>query len=143
VIASGKYRHRSCIYGHVRIDECTGFHPERADRWLSRVYESEPLTVWNSRRKLFLGEPIPKGTTPERYLIRAGSEEMGWIDRHSPWICDDGEVLSFSEGNGQQEILVLLPAFGWIHTAAGLFHLHPDARCPWTAVGMGQDGVVK
>ena len=57
VFASGKYRHRSCIYGHIRIDECTGFDPDRAHRWLSRVYESEQLAVWNGKRKLFLKSP--------------------------------------------------------------------------------------
>src|SRR5262245_34377040 len=133
VLASGKYRHRSCIYGHIRIDGCTGFHPDQAHRWLSRVYESEGLVTWNRKRKLFLQKPVPKGASPELYLIRIGSDEMGWIDRHGPWLCDEGEVVSFSEGNGQQEALVLLPAFGWIHAAAGLFHLHPDARCSWTA----------
>ena len=143
VSASGKYRHRSCIYGYVRIDGCTGFHPECAHRWLSRVYESEPLAFWNGKRKLFLGQPVPTGTTPELYLTRISSEEMEWIDRHSPWICDDGEVVSFSEGNGQQEALVLLPAFGWIHTAAGLFHLHPDTCSPWTAALKMQNGVRK
>ena len=141
VFASGKYRHRSRIYGHVRIDGCTGFHPERADLWLSKVYDSEPLTVWCGNRKLFLGEPVPEGVTPERYLIRIGSDELGWIDTHSPWICDDGEVVSFSEGDGQQEALVLLPAFGWLHTAGGLIHLHPDNRHTWTAALRWHDGV--
>ena len=51
VLASGKYRHRSCVYGHIRIDECTGFHPVLADRWLFRVFESEPMTIWNGIRK--------------------------------------------------------------------------------------------
>jgi hypothetical protein len=143
VLASGKYRHRSCIYGHVRIDGCTGFHPECAHRWLSRVYDSEPLAVWNGKRKLFLRELVSKGTAPELYLVRIGSDEMGWIDRYHSWICDDGEAVSFSEGNGQQEALVLLPAFGWVHTGTGLFHLHPDTCRPWSAALKIRNGVTK
>jgi hypothetical protein len=133
VLASGKYRYRSCIYVHIRIDECTGFHPIRADLWLYRVYESEPITIWNGRRKLFLKERLPKGSSPERYLTRISSVELGWIDRHAAWICDGGEVISFSEGNGQQEALVLLPSFAWISAASGLFHLIPNEERPWRA----------
>jgi hypothetical protein len=46
-------------------------------------------------------------------------------------MCDGGEVISFSEGNEQQEALVLLPAFGWIDAEGELFHLIPQERCPW------------
>ena len=132
ILASGKYRHRSCVYGHIRIDECTGFHPIRSDRWLFRVLESEPITIWNGIRKLFLKERLPDAK-PERYLIRISSAELGWVDRHAAWICDSGEVISFSEGNGQQEALVLLPAFGWISSGSGLFHLVPNGERPWRA----------
>jgi len=48
-------------------------------------------------------------------------------------MCDSGEVISFSEGNGQQESLLLLPAFGWISSGSGLFHLVPDRQRPWHA----------
>ena len=130
VFAAGKYRHRSRIFGHVRIDGCTGFHPEVAHGWLSRVFEAEPLTVWSGKRKLFLGEPVPKGTTPERYLIRTGSDETGWIDRERPWICDGGEVVSFSEGNDQQEALVILPAYGWVNSSDGSLFLLPEPERP-------------
>jgi len=133
ILVSGKYRHRCCAYGHIRIDECTGFHPIRADRWLFRVFESESITIWNGVRKLFLKERLPKGAGPERYLTRISSAELGWVDRQAPWICDYGEVISFSEGNGQQEALVLLPAFGWIASESGFFHLVPDRRRPWRA----------
>ena len=133
ILASGKYRHRSCVYGHIRIDECTGFHPIRADRWLFRVFGSEPMTIWNGSRKLFLKEHLAKSASPERYLARISSAELGWIDRQAPWMCDSSEVISFSEGNGQQEVLVLLPAFGWISSGSGLFHLVPDGERPWRA----------
>lgn len=83
VLASGKYRHRSCIYGHIRIDECTGFHPDQAYRWLSRVHETEGLVTWNGKRKLFLQKPVPTDTIPDRHLIRISSDEIGWIETRS------------------------------------------------------------
>jgi hypothetical protein len=133
ILSGGKYRCRSCIYGHIRIDECTGFHPEQAHRSLSSVFDAEQLAIWNGSRKLFLKKPLPKGTEPERYVARIWSAEVGWIDRRAAWLCDDGEVVSFSEGNGEQEVLVLLPAFGWIAAGGRLFHFHPDGHRPWHA----------
>ena len=91
------------------------------------------MAICNGKRKLFLKEFLPKGTNPERYLTRVSSAEVGWIDMRPCWICDGGEVISFSEGNGQQEILALLPLFGWISAARGLFHLIPDEHRPWRA----------
>ena len=91
------------------------------------------MTIWNGSRKLFLKERITKGARPERYLSRISSAELGWVDRDAPWICESGEVISFSEGNGQQEALVVLPAFGWISSGGGLFHLVPNGERPWRA----------
>ena len=54
VLAGDKLRNRSCIYGHVRVDECSGFHPLFAVRLIHRVYESEGVTVRSGRNKLFL-----------------------------------------------------------------------------------------
>lgn len=133
ILASGRFRNRSCTYGYVRIDECTGFHPESAHRALYRVYESEPLGLWQGKRKLFLRKLLPKGTSPERYLVRVSSIDIGWIDRHNVWLCEGGEVVSFSEGNAQQEALVLLPAFGWLHWEKGNFFLNAATRQPWMA----------
>jgi hypothetical protein len=133
ILASGKLRHRSCIYGYVRVDECAGFHPESAHRSLDRVYDCEPLSVWQGKRKLFLRKLLPKGTSPERYLVRISSIDIGWIDWHNVWLCEAAEVVSFSEGNGQQEALVLLPAFGWLCGAKEIFYLDPDGRHPGIA----------
>ena len=45
VLAGDVLRNRSCIYGHVRLDECSGFHPQFAERFIHRVFESEGVTV--------------------------------------------------------------------------------------------------
>ena len=43
-------------------------------------------------------------------------------------------MVSFSEGNGQQEILVVLPPFGWVQGAHGTFYPEPRRDRPWMAV---------
>jgi hypothetical protein len=70
---------------------------------------------------------------PDRYLASLRSRVLGWMDRDTQWMCEAGELLSFSEGNGEQEALVVLPPYGWIRTANGSFSLQPKHECPWMA----------
>src|ERR1035438_208547 len=70
VLAGDKLRNRSCIYGHVRVDECSGFQPLFALRLIHRVYESEGVTVRNGRNKLFLrSEEHTSELQPLRHLV--------------------------------------------------------------------------
>jgi hypothetical protein len=130
VAAAGAYRHRSCVYGYVRIDESTGFRIYSANRAINRIFEAEPLSIWQGKRKLFLRSFVTGESSPDAYLVRLSPGEVGWIDRGSRWICKGGELLSFSEGNGQQEALVILPPYGWIWSGKGTFLLRPDSEGP-------------
>ena len=67
------------------------------------------------------------------YLFRIGSADTGWIDRSGAWKCDAAQVISFSEGNGQQEALLVLPAFGWVRGERGTFCVDPRRDRPWIA----------
>jgi hypothetical protein len=134
VLAGDKLRNRSCIYGHVRVDVCLGFQPVFAVRLIHRVYESEGVTVRNGRNKLFLRQLTPEGTRPDVYLFRIGPTDTGWLDRAGAWRCDAAQVVSFSEGNGQQEALIVLPPFGWVHGTQGTFCAEPRRDRPWMAV---------
>jgi hypothetical protein len=132
IFVNGKWRHRSCLYGYVRIDGCIGFMPASANPIKHRVFEAEPLSEWQGKRKLFL-ENIAAEGMPDGYLINLSSRVLGWFDRGTQWMCDTGEIVSFSEGTGDQEALVLLPPYGWIRTACGSFSLQPEHERPWMA----------
>jgi hypothetical protein len=134
VMAGSKLRSRSSIYGYVRLDECSGFHPSSANRVIHRVYASEGVSVWSGRNKVFLRQLTRAGTRPDVYLFRVGSTEIGWIDRSGAWTCNGARVVSFSEGNGQQEALLILPAFGWVRSERGTFCVDPRRDQPWMAV---------
>ena len=134
VLAGDKLRNRSCIYGHVRVDGCSVFHPQFAGRLIHRVCESEGVTVRNGRNKLFLRQLAPEGTQPDVYLFRVSPVDAGWLDREGAWRCDAAKVVSFSEGNGQQEVLLVLPPFGWVHGTQGTFCAEPRRGRPWMAV---------
>jgi len=134
VLAGGKLRNRSCLFGYVRVDECSGFHPRLADRLIHRVYESEGVSVWKGRNKLFLRQLTAAGTCPDVYLFRFSPADTGWIDRAGFWKCDAAQVVSFSEGNGQQEALIVLPPFGWVRGTQGTFCVDPRRDRPGIAV---------
>jgi hypothetical protein len=132
-LAGDKVRSRSCVYGYVRLDECSGFHPRFVRRFIHRVYESDGVAVWDGRNKLFLRQLTPAGTPPDVYLFRIGTADTGWIDRSGAWTCDFAQVVSFSEGNMQQEVLVVLPPFGWVRGERGAFCVDPQRDRPWLA----------
>ncbi len=134
VLVGDVFRNRSCIYGHVRLDECSAFHPQFAERFIHRVFESEGVTSGNGRNKLFLRQIVSAGTRPDVYLFRIRPIDAGWIDRNGAWKCDTAQVVSFSEGNSQQEVLIVLPQFGWIHGTQGTFCAEPRRDRPWMAV---------
>ena len=133
IVAGTKLQNRSCVYGHVRLDESSGFAVAFAARFIHRVYETEGITIWNERNRLFLRQLTTKGTRPEMHLFRVRSSDVGWIDRKSAWQCEAGQVISFSEGNGQQEVLVLLPSFGWIRGQRGTYCVDTLQEQPWVA----------
>ena len=130
VLIGNNVRHRSCLYGHVRLNGCWGFRLEYSSRTVSRVFETEGLTKWNGHRKLFLHGPASAAANPARYLVAISSETAGWMDRRGVWRSDGTDVISFSEANDRQEALLLVPAFGWVHGATGTFCLLPDADNP-------------
>ena len=132
ILVNGKWRHRSCLYGYIRIDSTIGFQPVSGNRAIHRTFESEPVCEWQGKRKLFLKRIVAE-STPERYLARLSSRILGWMDRNTQWMCEAGELVSFSEGNGEQEALVTLPPYGWIRTTNGSFSLQPKHERPWMA----------
>ena len=135
VLVGSIFRHRSCTYGYVRMNATLGFRPETSHRMLNRVFETDPPpNEWNGKRKLFLRGVAHAIAVPELYLIALSSDDIGAIDRYGAWMCERGSVLSFSDGNGKQQALVLLPAYGWIHSATGTRYVIPKEGRPSEAV---------
>ena len=130
ILVGSRYRHRSCLYGHVRIDSCTGFHPEIATRFVNRMLECDELHEIGQVRKLFVKTVASAKQPPDRYLVSLCSDSIGLIARHLPWASPDVRVVSFSEGNKTQEVLLLAPAFGWIRGADRTVCVDPNPQDP-------------
>jgi hypothetical protein len=92
------------------------------------------VSVWKGRNKLFLRQLTARSARPDVYLFRIGPAHAGWIDRAGVWKCDGAQLVSFSEGNGQQEALILLPPFGWVRGKQGTFCVDPRPGRPWIAM---------
>ena len=131
VLVKDRFRHRSCLYGHVRVDACTGFRPDYAFRYSDRVFISDGLQEFAGKRKLFLKSLMPSGTRSDMYLVTIGSEQIGDIVRSGAWASSDVQVVSFSEGNGKQEVMLMMPSFAWVRGSSGTFCTDPIPREPW------------
>jgi hypothetical protein len=95
------------------------------------VFNSDPLQELANKRKLFLKSLMPSGTTPDIYLVKVGSHHIGTMKRTGAWVSQDVQLVSFSEGNGKQDALLLMPAFAWVRGASGTFCIDPNPREPW------------
>ena len=131
VLVRDRLRHRSSLYGYSRVDACTGFRAEYAPRYRNRVFMSEGLQEFAGKRRLFLKSLMPSGARPDMYLVVIGSERIGFIVRSGAWASSDVQVVSFSEGNGNQEVMLMMPAFAWVRSSSGTFCTDPIPHEPW------------
>jgi hypothetical protein len=65
------------------------------------------------------------------YLVVIGSEHIGFIMRSGAWASSDVQVVSFSEGNGKQEVMLMMPAFACVRGSSGTFCTDPIPRELW------------
>jgi len=130
ILLGNRYRHRSCLYGHVRIDSCTGFRPEIATRFVNRLLECDELQEIGHIRKLFVTAVVSAKQCPDRYLVSLCSDFIGLFARHLAWASPDVRVVAFSEGSEKQEALLLAPAFGWIRGANRTVCVEPNPQDP-------------
>ncbi|MBL0158823.1 MAG: hypothetical protein IPP47_17195 [Bryobacterales bacterium] len=74
-------------------------------------------------------------TKPDAYLITATAEQTGGIDRDrlGEWLHPEAHLISFSECGQDQELLLVMPAYGWLRGRLGTFFLEPVAQAPWKA----------
>jgi hypothetical protein len=71
---------------------------------------------------------------PDCFLVVGRQSEIGRVQiGTSGWKSGDGLLIALSECGDAQEIMLLLPANGWIRTDIGKFTLQPMAARPWMA----------
>lgn len=132
VTVNGVIRSRAQTYGLVCFSapEAQRLSADRergSARWIC-----SDLSTHNGARTVHMQRPASKRTDPDRYLVTLGT---GLVGRLSPdsWDAATTQLLSFSECAVEQEVLLLLPAFGWVRGSTGLAVLTPSGA--WKIAG--------
>ena len=135
VLIGDTLRNRPCVYGVARFNGNSGFRPDCVHRMLQKVFECEPPCVWNGQNKVLFKTLLSGAAKPDAYLVTITAEQSGGIDRDhlSSWLHPDARLISFSECRGQQEVLLVMPAYAWVRGRLGTFFIEPVTRKPWQA----------
>jgi hypothetical protein len=126
-------RHRK-IAGHVRFNGVGGFNPHYPPRVIGSVFECDEPCIWNGQNKVFFGRRLTHPERPDYFLLAIRQAEFGFVSVGTKdWKSDDAWLISFSEWDDQQELLMLLPPDGWVRTILGRVALLRDRVRPWVA----------
>ena len=134
ILANGRMRQRPQICGYARFDAVGGFDPHHLSKMVGRVFECAEPYIWMGCNKLLFRRILKPGERPDGFLVVADSTVVGQLavgkqDWRSPGI----RLLSFSEGVGQQEALLLMSFGDWIRSDIGRFTLECLEPRPWVA----------
>ena len=143
IMVGGKVRHRWKVGGKLRFTARGGFYPNRPERSLNKVFECdgpEPLEVGWTQTSFLRALSGPE--RPDCFLFVVTAEQTGRIDwRSSSWKSQDVRVISLSEDRDQQETMLLMPAYSWVHGELGTFFAEPSRAKFWSAeLRMGRAG---
>ncbi len=135
VLVGGKFRNRPRVYGVARFNRNSEFRPDRAFEALGKVFECEEPSIWRGTSKVLFKMRLHRPTKPDAYLVTMTADQSGGIhkDPSAVWLHPDAQLISFSECQEQQEVMLVMPAFAWIRGGLGTFFLEPNAQKPWKA----------
>ena len=133
VEVGGKLRNRPRVYGVARFNGNCGFRPECWHPVLYKVFDCEPPCTWNGHQKVLFKKLLRKPEIPDAYLVVVKSEQTGGFIKGGDWLHRETTLISFSEFGPDQEVMVVMPAFGWVRGVLGTFFLEPVAARPWEA----------
>ena len=135
VLVDDRLRNRPCTYGVARFNGNGGFRPDCMHQMMQKVFECEPPCTWNGHNKVLFKTLLARPEKPDAYMVILTAEQSGGINREQAggWLHHDAQVISFSECRGQQEVMIVMPAFSWVRGRLGTFFMEPVAQRPWEA----------
>jgi hypothetical protein len=128
-----KIRARNRVYGVARFNGSAGFSAHNPERMLHRVFECAEPCTWNGGNQVLFRRLQEQRAEPSHYLMVIRDDPTGWVDRRANWKSPEAFLISLSESDLHQELMLLMTPFSWIRTAVGVFVLEPDATRPWRA----------
>lgn len=135
VLVDGRLRNRPCVYGVARFNGNGGFRPDHLHRMMQKVFECEPPCIWRGHNKVLFNALLAGPEKPDAYLVTITAEQSRGINRDQSggWLHHDAQVISFSASPGQQEVMLVMPAYTWVRGRLGTFFLEPATQKPWEA----------
>ena len=135
VQVNGMVRYRWRIGGKIRFNGVGGFIPSDPSRSLNRVFEcKDPETTRAGWTQILFKRMLTGPERPDFYLFVVTAEYTGRLDLGSScWKADAVQVVSVSENADQQEAMLLMPAYSWVHGDLGTFYAEPSTRQFWSA----------
>jgi hypothetical protein len=100
-----------------------------------KVFDAEAPCIWGGHNRVFFRAILPRPAKPDAYLVTVTNEQTGGIDKDKAegWLHPEACLISFSECGHDQEVMLVMPAFSWLHGRLGAFFLEPVAQKPWEA----------
>jgi hypothetical protein len=134
VPVEGTIRTRLKVAGYARFNSTGGFTPNYPQRMVNHVFECDEPCVWQGQNKVFFEHMLAAPREPDFFLVVARQSEIGRLQiGSSGWKSDDGLLISFSECGDEQECMLLMPAYGWIHSDVGTYILQAAPARRWIA----------
>jgi hypothetical protein len=135
VFVNGKFRPRWRIGGKIRFNAVGGFTRHHPQRSLYRVFEcKEPELADGGWTQILFKRMLRSPERPDFYLFVVTAECTGRMDIESvSWKAEPAHVVALSEDGDQQQAMLLMPAYSWVHGALGTFYAEPSTKRPWSA----------
>jgi len=129
----GKLRHRTKLFGQVRFNEIGGFNPKLVEHNIGRVFQCTG-DLRPTGACLTFHHLLERPFKPDYFLFtvtsdRTGFLPIGWYG----WKSDGVLLISFSQFEQRQEVMLLMRAHSWVRGALGWFIADPVANTSWRA----------
>ena len=134
VLINGNLRYRWRAGGKIRFNGVGGFNPNHPLRSLNRVFEcKEPEITAGGWRLVLFKRMLNCPARPDFYLFVVTSDQTGGIDCGPASAGEGVQYIAVSEHAGQQEAMLLMPAYSWVRGVLGTFHVEPSSKQFWSA----------
>ena len=140
VSIDGRIHYRWTIGGKIRFNSAGGFDADCPSRSVNRVFECGDWRIRSGGwKELLFRRMLEQPVTPDYYLIVVTPGRNGRIDTRSDcWKAMSVEVIAASERRGEQETMLLMPAWSWVRTELGTWFAEPARnKCRIGALRLG------
>ena len=129
IVINGKLRRRWISGGDVRFSgPRSGFDQNYPDKALGRIFECFEPEIWQGHRRVTVRRQV-RAVKPDCYLVVTDDKQTGGVTAESStWKSNDTVLLSLSQWKDHQQILLLVPAYGWVRGRLGTFCLEPGTN---------------